>query len=127
MNERTKEQLQSFVQNWFSDLDQLKTSEVFLARLDENFEFDIYGTKLYGHRGFLSIYSGMQGKSHIDARHSATNIKIEQLTDTLYQINFDIALEHHQNGNRINRSESVEEWLVKQENGQLIIIKYAII
>lgn len=120
-------QLESFVHTWFSDLDQLKAPEVFLERLDENFEFNISGTKLFGHKGFLSIYSGMQKKSDFTAHHIASNVVSKQVSDRLYQIYFDIALEQHMANNIVSRSESVEEWLVKQENDKLIIMAYAII
>ncbi|TKG93980.1 hypothetical protein EYV94_14590 [Puteibacter caeruleilacunae] len=120
-------QLEEFVHAWFSDLDQLKESKVFLERLHEDFEFNIYGTKLYGHKGFLSIYRGMQAQSDTQAKHIASNVVVEQVTETLYQINFDIALEHSLDGGMTSRSESVEEWLIKVDAGRSIIMKYAII
>ncbi|NOU58296.1 hypothetical protein [Marinifilum caeruleilacunae] len=127
MNKINHEQLENFVHSWFADLDQLKAPEVFLERLDKNFEFNIYGSKLFGHKGFLSIYSGMQVKSDFTAHHIASNIVSKQVSGELFQINFDIALEQHIANNVVSRSESLEEWLVKKENEKLIIMTYAII
>lgn len=127
MTQSIKNQLESFVHDWFSDIDKLVQPEVLLPRLDKKFEFNIYGVKLYGHEGFLSIYSGMQDNVQIESRHTASNVEVIQITEEIYQIKFDIALERYQYGHSTGRSESIEEWLVKVTGDKLIIINYAII
>ena len=127
MNAKNNLRLENFVHDWFSDLDELKPAKLFLERLDPDFEFDIYGTKLYGHSGFLSIYSGMQANKSSKARHMASVFQFEELEKGLFQINFHIALEtQHPNGDK-SLSESEEEWQVKEIDTKLIIQKYAII
>ncbi|MCT4613736.1 MAG: hypothetical protein N4A49_02545 [Marinifilaceae bacterium] len=120
-------QIENFVNNWFSDLDQLKEEQCFLERLDENFEFNIYGTILQGHKGFLSIYAGMQANTSSIAHHIASNIRSKVVKEDLYQVDFHIALENTYPNGDTTLSESEEQWFVRNLNGKLIIEKYEII
>ncbi|CAM1343424.1 hypothetical protein [Tenacibaculum amylolyticum] len=119
---------EDFVHQWFSDLDELKETELFLHRLDKHFEFDIYGTKLQGHQGFISIYESMLVQNNKKAKHIASNIMVKQIDKQLFEICFDIALEEKNPDGIIKfRSESIEKWLIQKKTKQLIILKYAII